>query len=125
MISKSQSFCPFRVQTPDHQAGCTLQQGLTARCYTQERRPLFKKNNSFICPILGIHIDLELFDKLESFLEPILEIQDEFEIAINVWPTLKGIANSLATAESSIGINLVELAQFIQKALDEIVLEQI
>ena len=124
MILKSQSFCPFRVQTPDHQAGCTLQLGLNATCYTQERRPLIKKNNYFICPILGIHLDLELFNKLETFLEPILKIQDEFEIAINVWPTHKGIANSLTTAESLSGINIVKLAKSIQEALSEIILEQ-
>jgi hypothetical protein len=124
MILKSQSFCPFRVQTPDHRAGCTLQLGLNATCYTQEKRPLIKKNNCFICPILGIHLNLELFNRLETFLEPILKIQDEFEIAINVWPTLKGIANSLPTAESHSGINIVNLAKYIQDALNEIILEQ-
>jgi hypothetical protein len=51
-------------------------------------------------------------------------MQDEFGIAINVWPTLKGIANSLTRAESLIGINMVELTKFIQEAMDEIVLEQ-
>ncbi len=124
MIEKSDSFCPFRVQTPDHQAGCTLLIGLNARCYTQERRPLIRKFNFFICPILGIHLGLELCNQLTLFLKPILQIQDEFEIAINVWPTLKGIANSQGTAESLSGANLVELAISIQEALNEIILEQ-
>ena len=124
MVEISNSFCPFRVQTPDHQAGCTLILGLNARCYTQERRPLIRKHNFFICPILGIHLGLKLYDQLEIFLNPILRIQDEFEISINIWPTLKGIANSQGTVESHSGMNLVGMAQMIQESLNEIILEQ-
>ncbi len=117
------SYCPFRVQTPDHQAGCTLILGLNARCYTQEERPLMRKYNYFFCPILNIRLSIELYNQLELFLEPILRIQDEFEIAINIWPTLKGLASTL-NAESRVGVNLVKSAKIIQNALDEIVLEQ-
>ncbi len=124
MVEKINGFCPFRVQTPDHQAGCTLLFGLNARCYTQEKRPLIRRNNDFICPIMSIHLSLNVYDQLEHFLEPILRIQDEFEIAINIWPTLKGLASSFYNAESHHGVNLVELAKIIQDALDEIVLEQ-
>ena len=124
MSVKSHSFCPFRIQTPDHQAGCTLLLGLNIRCYTQERRPLIRKHNFFMCPILGIHLGLELFNQLEIFLQPILRIQDEFEIAINVWPTLKGIANSLSTAKSLTGINIVKSAKMIQEAVNKIIFEQ-
>jgi hypothetical protein len=124
MDEKYNSYCPFRIQTPDHQAGCTLRFGLNSRCYTQEKRPLIRKNNYFVCPILDIHISIELFNQLELFLKPILRIQDEFEISINVWPTLKGVANSLGTAESLGGLTAVKSAKFLQEMLDEIILEQ-
>ena len=120
---KSRSFCPFRVQTPDHQAGCTLQLGVTVKCYTQQNQPLIRRGDCFICPIVGIHLDLELFSHLKIFLEPILRIQDEYEISINIWPMLKGIAESPSPSETLVGIHMVKLAISISEALNEIILE--
>ena len=85
MFLKKNSYCPFRVQTPDHQAGCTLQLGLDAKCYTQEKRPLRWKNNFYICLIINIRITIEIFNQLEILLDPLMRMQDEYEIAINVW----------------------------------------
>lgn len=123
MSSNIRSYCPFRVQTHDHQAGCTLQFGKTITCYTQERRPLHKRKNCFVCPIMNIHIDFETFNHLETLLNPLMRIQDEYEIAINVWPTLKGIANLKNTATTLLGNDLVELAKQIEDELSEIIFE--
>jgi hypothetical protein len=123
MSSNSRSYCPFRVQTHDHQAGCTLQFGKNINCYTQERRPLLKKGNFFVCPKTGIQIDFKTFNQLETLLNPLMRIQDEYEIAINVWPTLKGIANPRNTAETLMGNDMVGLAKQIESELSEIILE--
>ena len=123
MFDKLCSYCPFRVQTHDHQAGCTLQFGKTIKCYTQERRPLLRKENFFVCPKTGIHIDFKTFKQLEALLNPLMRIQDEYEIAINVWPTLKGIANPKNTAKTLMGNDLIGLARQIEDDLSEIILE--
>ena len=123
MSLKTNSFCPFRVQTPDHQAGCTLQFGLDTKCYTQESQPLIRRDDFFICPKIGIHISFKTFYQLEALLNPLMRMQDEYEIAINVWPTLKGIANPRNAAETLLGNDIVELAKHIQDELSEIILE--
>ena len=123
MSSNTRSYCPFRVQTHDHQAGCTLQVGKAINCYTQERRPLLRKEKWFTCPKTGIHIDFKTFNQLETLLNPLMRIQDEFEIAINVWPTLKGIANPRNTAETLMGNDIIGLARQIEDELSEIILE--
>lgn len=123
MSTNLQSYCPFRVQTHDHQAGCTLQLGKTIKCYTQERRPLLRKENFFVCPKTGIRINFKCFNQLETLLNPLMRIQDEYEIAINVWPTLQGIANPKNTAETLMGNDMVGLARQIENDLSEIILE--
>ena len=123
MFLKTNSYCPFRVQTPDHQAGCTLQLGLDAKCYTQEKRPLRWKNNFYICLIINIRITIEIFNQLEILLDPLMRMQDEYEIAINVWPTVKGIANPKKAAETIMGNEMVILAKQIQDELSDIALD--
>lgn len=121
--TKNSSYCPFRVQTHNHQAGCTLQFGKTIECYTQERRPLLRKKDFFVCPKTGIHFAFKLFNQLETLLNPLMRIQDEYEIAINVWPTLKGIANPKNAADTLMGNNMIDLARQIENKLSEIILE--
>jgi len=72
---------------------------------------------------MNIHIDFEAFNHLETLLNPLMRIQDEYEIAINVWPTLKGIANPKNTATTLLGNDLVELAKQIEDELSEIIFE--
>ena len=122
MWNHSFSFCPFRVQTNDHQAGCTLQLSTTIRCYTQELRPLLRDNDFFQCPQTGIKIDLKTSNQLEFLLTPLLRVQDEFEIAINIWPTVKGIASPLSRVESSVGADMVKIAKEIRNSITEIIL---
>ncbi|MFW9903021.1 MAG: hypothetical protein ACFFFH_01695 [Candidatus Thorarchaeota archaeon] len=117
------SYCPFRVQTHNHQAGCTLQFGKMIECYTQEKRPLLRKNDSFICPKMSIKIAIKLFNQLETLLGPLMCIQDEYEIAINVWPTIKGIANPKNITHTLMGTDMVELAKQIDQTLAEIIFE--
>jgi hypothetical protein len=117
------SYCPFRVQTDNHQAGCTLQFGKTIDCYTQERRPLLRKKDFFMCPKTGIKIAITLFKQLETLMSPLMRIQDEYEIAINVWPTIKGIANPKNITQTLMGADMVDLARKIDHTLAEIIFE--
>lgn len=123
MSNEVRSYCPFRIQTHDHQAGCTLRFGKTNRCYTQENRPLWLKDGFYVCPIEGIKIDLLTFSQLESIINPLTKIQDEFELAINVWPTLKGIADPRNEAKTIMGNDLVELARQIETEMSRVILE--
>ena len=123
MFTTRRSYCPFRIQTYDHQAGCTLKFGKTNRCYTQENRPLIRKKNTFVCPIMGVKIGFLAFNRLESIFNPLVKIQDEYELAINVWPTLKGIAHPKNRADTLMGNDLVDLARQIEFEISEIILE--
>lgn len=123
MSSTTRSYCPFRIQTHDHQAGCTLKFGKTNRCYTQENRPLLLKRNFFVCPITGVKIGFLAFNRLESIFNPLIRIQDEYELAINVWPTLKGIAHPKNRADTLMGTDMVNLARQVEAEVSNIILE--
>ncbi len=123
MSSKLRSYCPFRVQTPDHQAGCTFQLGVAIKCYSQENRPLLRKNKGFYCPQMGLRITFKTFQQLNSLLCPLMQIQDEFEIAINVWPTMKGLANPIRPVDTLMGNDMVRLAKQIYTDATELILE--
>ncbi len=79
-------FCPFRILVSDFQAGCVVQMGKDALCYSQDARPLLEKNNQYLCPQLNISLSKEIYQDIESVLKPILEIQDEENTGISVWP---------------------------------------
>lgn len=121
MYDDSQSYCPFRVQTPDHQAGCTLLYGSTG-CYTQNHQPLKKEKNHYTCPKTGIRITSEISHHLQNLLIPLFNVQDEYEISINVWPILKGIAHPKYIAKSLKGNDMTMLAQQLENEIQEIIL---
>jgi hypothetical protein len=116
-------YCPFRIEKRDWQAGCVLRMGKTALCYTQDLRPLLRRNdapNEYHCPLIKCSIDTNTYKGIEQVLAPLLQIQDEENTAINIWPMLKGWAESKHEATSEIGREIVRLSSQVKATLEEI-----
>ncbi len=120
-----QGFCPYRIQVDDFQAGCVLlRSAQAALCYTQDVRPLLQlttASDEYYCPLIKFSIDNETYEEIEQILAPLLLVQDEQNTAINIWPMLKGWANSKDKATSALGRRIVELSIHVKETLEELV----
>ena len=119
-------FCPFRILVSDFQAGCVVQMGKDALCFSQDARPLLleKNNQQYLCPQLNISISKEIYKALESVLKPILEIQDEMNTGISVWPMFS--KRSFIWKHKSItdeGKQIEELIERLRNTLDTILFD--
>ena len=72
---------------------------------------------------MGLRITVKTFHHLNALLDPLMQIQDEYEIAINVWPTLKGLANPIRPVDTLMGNDMVRLAKQIYNDATELILE--
>jgi len=78
-------YCPFRIEKRDWQAGCVLRMGKTALCYTQDLRPLLRRNdapNEYHCPLIKCSIP-PLIEYLISFTPEETRL-DSGSVAVNV-----------------------------------------
>jgi hypothetical protein len=118
-------FCPFRVESSNHfQAGCVLRMAQAALCYTQDVRPLLCRTThpeEYYCPLIKFSLERKLYDELESVLAPLLLVQDEQNTAINIWPMIKGWANSKEKARSAEGQRIVRISTHVKETLEELV----
>lgn len=117
-------FCPFRILVSDFQAGCVVQMGKEALCYSQDARPLLKKNNQYFCPLLNINISKENYQDIDSIIKVILEIQDEENTGISVWPLFS--TNSFIWKRNSItdkGKQMEELIERLRDTLETILFD--
>ena len=118
-------FCPFRVESQEmFQAGCVLRLGQKTLCYTQDVRPLLRRKtdpDEYYCPLLHFSLDSELYNEIEKVLAPLLLVQDEENTAVNIWPMLKGWADSKDRARSANGKKLVNISIHVRETLEEIV----
>jgi len=93
MITEKRGFCPFRVAKPGFQAGCVLQLGKDAFCYTRDQRPLIQREIEgpekyyYTCPLVTkLELSPETYKEIEQVVSTILIVQDENELAMNLWP---------------------------------------
>ena len=95
-----------------------------ALCYTQDVRPLLQlttASDEYYCPLIKFSIDNETYEEIEQILAPLLLVQDEQNTAINIWPMLKGWANSKDKTTSPYGRRIVELSAHVKETLEELV----
>ena len=121
----TRGFCPFRVESQElFQAGCALRLGQKSLCYTQDVRPLLHRETDpdrYYCPLLRFNLDSDLYTEIEKVLAPLLLVQDEENTAVNIWPMLKGWADSKEKARSIHGQKLVNISIHVRETLEEIV----
>ncbi|MFX1516798.1 MAG: hypothetical protein ACFFC6_10835 [Promethearchaeota archaeon] len=93
MIAEKRGFCPFRVAKPGFQAGCVLQLGKDAFCYTRDQRPLIQheiegpEEYLYTCPLVTkLKLSRETYKEIEQVVSTILIVQDEHELTMNLWP---------------------------------------
>ncbi|MHA1940157.1 MAG: hypothetical protein ACW97P_00360 [Candidatus Hodarchaeales archaeon] len=121
-----QGYCPFRIEKRNWQAGCVLRLGETALCYTQDVRPLLKRNevpNEYYCPLIKCSIDNDTYQEIKQVLAPLLQIQDEQNTAINIWPMLKGWAEPKHEVSTETGREIVRKSSQIKATLEEILFD--
>jgi hypothetical protein len=117
-------FCPFRVEKSNFHAGCVLRIGQTTLCYTQDARPLLRRESNpdqYYCPLIKLTLDCKIYNDFEKLISPLLQIQDEENTAINIWPMLSGWADSKHKATSAEGQEIAQLSVQIKETLENIV----
>ncbi|MHA2247675.1 MAG: hypothetical protein ACXADY_22190 [Candidatus Hodarchaeales archaeon] len=131
MISASRGFCPFRVAKPNFQAGCVLQLGKDAFCYTRDQRPLMRREEThekyfYTCPLVTkMRLSSEIYEEIDKIVKSILIVQDEQELTINLWPIFcrsSKITNPKEDSETAKGKEIQLLSQKVRDELQEIVL---
>ena len=121
-----QGYCPFRIEKRDWQAGCVLRMGKTALCYTQDIRPLLRRNdapNEYSCPLIKCSIDIKTYKEIEQVLSPLLQVQDEENTAINIRPMLKGWADPKHEVTTESAREIVRLSTQLKSTLEDILYE--
>jgi hypothetical protein len=71
--------------------------------------------------LLRFSLDSDLYSEIERVLAPLLLVQDEENTAVNIWPMLKGWADSKDKAKSENGQRLVAISTYVRETLEEIV----
>ncbi len=121
MPALNMGWCPFRIERYDFQAGCVLQLGKDALCYSQDIRPLIKHGDQFFCPLLRFKLSKKTYHEIELLLAPLLKVQDEHNTGVNVWPMLVGWANPKYEAITIQGKELQKLSTQVREELEEII----
>jgi hypothetical protein len=132
MISEKRGFCPFRVAKPGFQAGCVLQLGQDAFCYTRDQRPLIRRETEepekyyYTCPLVAkLHLSREIYLEIDQIVSSILIVQDEHELTMNLWPIFcRDSKITFPTKEliTDKGKEISHLSKRVREELQEIVL---
>ncbi|UCE13482.1 MAG: hypothetical protein JSV04_15035 [Candidatus Heimdallarchaeota archaeon] len=109
------------METSNYQAGCVLQLGKESLCYSQDARPLMKKDGYFFCPLMNFTLSEETYQEINRVITPILAIQDEESTGINIWPLLTGMSATKHIATTIKGKEMVSLSKKVLYELEEIV----
>ncbi len=126
MISASRGFSPFRVAKPNFQAGCVLQLGKDAFCYTRDQRPLMRREKAqekyyYTCPLVTkLELSNETYKEIDKIVKSILIIQDEHELTINLWPIFCRSSKITTPKKESVTAKGKEIQQLSQKVRDEL-----
>ncbi len=124
MSTENLGFCPFRIQKRNFESGCVLQLGKDALCYSQDLKPLQQTHDGMHCPLLEFSVSMEIYECIEQLITPIMFIQDEQEIAMNLWPILTGMAKPKINATSEEGRELQERSQKLRGELEKIICDK-
>ena len=117
-------YCPFRVEILKHSPGCVLLKGKDSLCYSTDHQPLIHHNGEYSCPLkTKVVLSEDTYALLEKIVSHFLTIQDKESTTINVWPMLKGIANSRGKTKTDKGKEMVELVRELRAELDELIFE--
>ena len=132
MITEKRGFCPFRVAKPGFQAGCVLQLGQDAFCYTRDQRPLIQRELDgpdkyyYTCPLVTkLHLSRETYQEIDQIVSSILIVQDEHELTMNLWPIFcRDSKITFPTKElvTDRGKEISHLSKRVREELQEIVL---
>ncbi|MFX0122345.1 MAG: hypothetical protein ACFFAE_01825 [Candidatus Hodarchaeota archaeon] len=132
MITENRGFCPFRVAKPGFQAGCVLQLGKDAFCYTRDQRPLIRRetgrqqNHYYTCPLVTkLYLSSETYKVIHEIVSSILIVQDEHELTMNLWPIFcRDSKITFPTKEliTDKGKEISQLSKRVREELQEIVL---
>ncbi|MFX0015367.1 MAG: hypothetical protein ACFFB2_09705 [Promethearchaeota archaeon] len=132
MIIEKRGFCPFRVAKPGFQAGCVLQLGKDAFCYTRDQRPLIRheiektQDYYYTCPLVPqLVLSGDTYKEIDMIVKSILIIQDEQELTTNLWPIFcRDSKITFPTKElvTEKGKEIQQLSQKVREELQEIVL---
>lgn len=133
MIAEKRGFCPFRVAKPGFQAGCVLQLGKDAFCYTRDQRPLIQREIEepdkyhYTCPLVTkLHLSEGTYQEIEQIVSSILIVQDEQELTMNLWPIFcRDSKITFPTKElvTEKGKEISHLSKRVREELQDIVLE--
>lgn len=131
MITEKRGYCPFRVAMPGFQAGCVLQFG-DSFCYTRDQRPLIQHETEepqkfyYTCPLVTkLDLSRETYQEIDQIISQILIVQDEHELAMNLWPIFCRDSKITFPTNESVtdkGKEISHLSKKVREELQDIVL---